>query len=131
TQETFLAVLHRPFEARSPEASGAYLRRIARNLLIDSRRRQKRLTEIKRLHEAATVFEQVAHDGGNDWMDALERCLEALPVRTREALRLTYGLSFSAGEVAARLSLKENGAKTLLQRARAVLRECIEGKLDL
>jgi len=131
TQETFMAALRRPFEARSVVAAGAYLRRVARNLLIDVRRRSKRLDEIKRLHFAATVFEQVAHDGGDDWMDALERCLEVLPIRTREALRMAYGLGFTTGELAERLQLKENGAKTLLQRARAAIRECVEGKLGL
>ena len=131
TQETFLSVMRSPIEERGVHATGAYLRRIARNLLIDLRRRDKKLRQIKEVQQAAEVFEEFAPDGGDAWMEALEQCLEALPERTQGALEMSYGLKLTTGEVAERLGMKENGAKTLLQRARAALRDCIEGKLGL
>src|SRR5437867_2915957 len=41
TQETFLAVLQKPFQEFSTRATAAYLRQVARNLFISSRRRAK------------------------------------------------------------------------------------------
>lgn len=131
TQETFLSVLRSGLENRGVSATAAYLRRIARNLLIDLRRRDKRLRDIKQVQQTAEVFEEITPDGGDEWMDALDQCLQALPERTQGALELSYGMRLTMSEVAERLSMKENGAKTLLQRARAALRECIERKLGL
>ena len=46
TQETFLAVLEKPFTDFSPAATAAYLRTVARNLFISTARRANRMVSV-------------------------------------------------------------------------------------
>src|SRR5438552_15470141 len=47
TQETFLAVLQRPFTDNGPAATSAYLRQVAKNLYISHQRRAGRYTLVE------------------------------------------------------------------------------------
>ncbi|MCR9247774.1 MAG: hypothetical protein NXI31_22330 [bacterium] len=66
-------------------------------------------------------------DGG---LDALRRCRETLRGNAAAALRLFYDDGLPRAEVARSLGMKETGVKTLLQRLRARLRECVERRLN-
>ena len=46
TQETFLAVLRKPFEYRGREAAAAYLRRVARRQWLMSARKSRIIKEV-------------------------------------------------------------------------------------
>jgi RNA polymerase sigma-70 factor (ECF subfamily) len=140
TQETFLAVLQKPFQDYNRTATAAYLRQVARNLLIDSRRRAARTvpaTDIASADldalEAAWVrwskgrgSNSDASDGGAELLLALRRCLETLTERARQALNLRFRDRLSRAQIAAQLGLSEDGAKNLMQRAKQHLRTCIE-----
>lgn len=125
-QETFVVALA---AGRRPEneAAGPFLRGVARNLWLRSRRwwRRRREREI-----AAAVDElwlaTAEHDGGDELVAALRGCLDALQARSRQALELHYHDGVAWPEVGARLGLAPNGVKTLAQRARGALRTCIE-----
>lgn len=129
TQETFLAVLERPFEDRDRNATAAYLRKAARSLFISWQRRNARYVPGE-LDEAEAAWEQwAAVDQGEGLMEALERCRQKLTPRAQHALELRYRHRQSRSEIAEALQVTEHGAKNLLQRAKQQLRACIERRL--
>jgi RNA polymerase sigma-70 factor (ECF subfamily) len=127
TQDTFVSVLERPFEDRGAAAAGAYLRRVARNLFWKDRRaaalrpRPAELDELDRRFAA-----QCGEDGGESYLARLDRCLERLPARTRGALEWHYADRLGRDAIGARLGIGGDGVKSMLRRARELLRECIE-----
>lgn len=130
TQETFLAVLQRPFVDQGPQATSAYLRKVARNLLISARRRSDRVTLVENIDEVEVQWRQLAgDDGGEAAVDALQDCLAGLDERSRRSLELRFRQQKSRQEIAAALGMSEDGAKNLMQRAKQRLRECIERKI--
>lgn len=113
--------------ARDAAAQAAFVRGIARNLWLRSRRWWQR----RREREIAVAVDELwdataAHDGGDELLARLRDCLGSLQPRVRRALELHYhdGLGWRA--IAADLAMKTNGVKTLLQRARRALRQCLE-----
>ncbi len=130
TQETFLAVFRDGFEDRSPEQTAAYLRTVARNRLLMLRRTQRRAPEVDLEAAEAVWAETVGDDGMDDYVVALEDCLETgVTPRVRRALEMLYRDGRSRSEIAEQLEMAVEGVKTLLRRARATLRECVERKL--
>lgn len=126
-QETFLTLLGLPFEERSPAATSAFLRRIARNLFLKSVRRRREIPDLEAIDAAWVAFE--GHDGGDTYLTALRQCLLGLNDSSRAALTMRYQDGLAAGEIAARLSLSLGGAKSLLLRAKERLRACIQKKV--
>jgi RNA polymerase sigma-70 factor (ECF subfamily) len=130
TQDTFLAVLQKPFEVRGPAATASYLRTVARNLWITTSQRENRYITAGELDELDVVWDRWAgRDGGEQLLAALESCLRELSDRARQALNLRYRCQQPRREIAAALQMSEDGAKNLLQRAKEQLRACIERKL--
>ena len=145
TQETFLAVLEKPFQVYERAATAAYLRQIARNLLINARRRASRGgVTMRNMGEANIAERNIAemnaaeaawlrwsgHDDGAERLAALRRCLETLTARARQALELRFGQQASRADIATALGLTEDGAKNVLQRAKQHLRACIEKETE-
>lgn len=127
TQETFLVFLAKPFDYLGSEPTAAYLRRIARYVHLDWLAKQGREAAIEGIEE---LFETRGHaDNGDAYVDALGRCLETLEGRAKQAVELRYSKQLSRAEIATQLGMKETSVKTLLQRARATLRACIERRL--
>ena len=130
-QETFLTVLRKGFEVRSPAQTAAYLRTVARNrLLMDRRNRHSQPPPVD-LEAAETVWTQVAgEDGLSDYLAALGECLKkAVSPRVRRALELQYRDRASRAEIGAELDMAVEGVKTLLRRARSALRDCVQRRL--
>jgi RNA polymerase sigma-70 factor, ECF subfamily len=125
TQETFLQLLRAPYEDRGPAARAAWLRTVARNLFVKSFRRPPFAhAELDLLEAAWTGF--AGEDEGQESLARLRSCLERLDGRAREVVRMHYEERRSRREIALRMSLGEDGVKSLLRRTRAVLRACIE-----
>jgi RNA polymerase sigma-70 factor, ECF subfamily len=130
TQETFLAVLQRPFQEVNAAATNAYLRKTALNLYISHRRRNGRMMatdEIELLDRAWARW--AGQDAGDGAIDALRDCLARLTDRARQALEMRFRGEHSRAEIAEALEISEHGAKNLMQRAKQQLRECIESKV--
>jgi RNA polymerase sigma-70 factor (ECF subfamily) len=129
TQETFVVAWRRGLDDRGPAAAAAFLRATARHLFLRRRRDEGRREEL--LTELADRLWQrdCADDGGDAWLQALRDCTQRLDGRARTAVHLCYGPGRDYDAAARALDLKPNGLKTLLQRVRALLRECIEQKL--
>src|SRR5262245_11889335 len=82
TQDTFLAVLRRPFQQYSPAATAAYLRRVARNLLVTQRRRAGLPVIPAELDQLEGRWvELVGDEDGERVAAALQVCMEELTPR--------------------------------------------------
>ena len=122
TQDALLIALEKGV-ARADAA--AFLRQAAKFAWLrrqrDDRRRAERL-----LLAAETLWQRdCAHDDGNGWLDALRQCLSALPARSRHVLQRAYGDDAGRAELAAELGIGEHGVRTLLQRLRQALKDCV------
>jgi RNA polymerase sigma-70 factor (ECF subfamily) len=130
-QDTFVAALARPPVERDPAATAAWLRTVARHLLLRQLRTAGRRGRAVELDEAAAAWER--HLGGADdgeaFRAALRACLTELTPRQGEAMRLRYGDDLPVAAVGERMGIGLAGAETLLRRLRAVLRACIERRL--
>jgi len=130
TQETFLRVLCKPFEHRNDAATGAYLRRVAHNLFISQRRRASKMSVTEKASELEEAWTRWAgFDHGDSTIDALRECMSRLTDRARLALQLRFADHSSRTMIGEELGISEHGAKNLMQRAKAQLRECLESKL--
>ena len=130
TQDTFLAVLRKPFEMVSDAASAGYLKRVAFHLLITARRRSSRLFVTDAIESFGAEWSRWAgFDNGEGAMDALQECWKRLTERARLALTMRFRESASREDIAAALRITEHGAKNLMQR-KGQLKECIESKIQ-
>jgi RNA polymerase sigma-70 factor (ECF subfamily) len=128
-QDTFLVAMKKLRDERADAATAAFLRQTARHLFLRRRRDQGRREEL--LTEIADRWwqEQADSDDGERWLAALRACVGTLDGRARDVVDRFYGDGLARDAVAAALGMKETGVKTLLQRVRAALRECIERRL--
>ncbi len=129
-QETFLAVFRNRFDVRSDGQTVVYLRKVARNQLLMLRRKQRSRAATVELDAAEEVWAKLAGNNGQDeLLDALEDCLaNAVNPQQRRALDLYYHDRASRAEIGQTLDLAVEGVKTLLRRARAALRDCLQRK---
>lgn len=125
TQETFLRVWKNA-DRWTPDARlETWLYRIAYNLFIDSRRREKPRTTVldDDLRSDADTPEQ-ALMRRND-AERVKRALDSLPDRQREALALCYYQGLTAKEAAEILSVTQGALESLLFRARQTMKEIL------
>jgi RNA polymerase sigma-70 factor (ECF subfamily) len=131
TQETFLAVLQRPFQEVSPAATSAYLRKTALNMLISHQRRSGKVRPVEDIELLDQTWTRWAgEDGGEAALDHLRECLQRLTDRARLALEMRFRGEHSRADIAKALEITEHGAKNLMQRAKQQLKECIENKIQ-
>jgi len=126
-QDALLIALRR---GRTGDDAAAFLRQTAKFLWLRTRRDERRRAE---RHAAAAEHawrNEFARDDGAGWMEALDRCLETLPARSRLALERTYRDGLGRRELGDELGIGEHGVRTLLQRLRAALRDCIERRRE-
>ena len=125
-QEVFVVALGRGFRDRSESQINAFLRRTARHLYLRSREKEGRRAKL--LMNAAELLwsRDCAHDHGTGLLDTLRDCVDKLRGRSRRVVDLVYGEDMSRAEVARELRMRENGVKTLLQRVRRALRDCMD-----
>ena len=131
SQEVFIVVLRRDLGDlgdRSPPQIAAFLRETARYLFLRRRRNERRRTEL--FVRAADLLwrRECAQDDGAGRVAALRACVAELHGRARRVIELVYGEDRSRRDAARRLGLRENGIKTMLQRVRRGLRECVHRK---
>lgn len=137
-QETFLTAFRIPGAKAEREVRGqaAWLRGIARNLFLQHCRRHRRQqmpAERGYLEQAEATWESdfLRGSDGFDYVEALRECLDALPEKERSAVDLRYAQEKSRADMAQVLKMTEDGVKSLLQRIRATLAECIRRRLAL
>lgn len=129
TQETFLRLIQEPFEERSPQATCAYLRSVARNLFLMQVRRSRFVQTAHDLEAADAAWDRAQGDDSDDRQAALKRCLDSVQGKARAALDLTYQDKLSGEEIGRRLGMSHQNLRVMLHRTREALRQCIENKL--
>ncbi|MCY3005851.1 MAG: sigma-70 family RNA polymerase sigma factor [Planctomycetota bacterium] len=132
-QETFVAVLRRPFELVSPQSSSAYLRRVAFHLLLEYKRKfgAVGLTDQAEILDRYWTRWAGADASGDRVLDNLAECFQRLSPRAQKSLKMRFEDQASREQIAADLQITENGVKNLQQRAKAQLRQCLEEKLGV
>lgn len=130
TQDTFVAVLKRPFQNFNHLSTATYLRRVAFHLLVTLRRRQDRMTVTDEMEMLDRDWARWAgcDTSGNELMDALADCFSRLTERAQQSLRMRFNENASREQIALSLGITEHGAKNLMQRAKLQLRQCLEEK---
>ena len=78
----------------------------------------------------AAAFSESGHAQGG-YFDALDHCIEAIPDRNRETLKLFYGQDLGADEVAVQMNRTVGAIRTMLCRTREMIRECIERRIAI
>jgi DNA-directed RNA polymerase specialized sigma24 family protein len=130
-QDAFVIALQKGALGAQPAALATFLRRTARFLFL---RRRKGGHPEALLADAVDALwaRDCGKDAGEGMVAAARECIGRLEGRARRAVELGYGLDgagpSSRSAIAAELGMQENGVKTLLQRTRQQLRECIEHK---
>lgn len=131
TQETFLAVWKSGFEQYSEAATAAYLRTTARSRFLMMLRARGRRPKESDLADVEADWLALTEEGEawDERMDVLQKCLQPVTGKAREALDLCYRLGLTQAEIAGKLDMKPEGVKTLLRRVIEKLRQCMEAKL--
>ncbi len=131
-QETFLTAWQRMDCFDRDRDFGKWLRGIARNLVLNERRKtarrarimSARLTEIL---EATTGEEEPVDDA---WMQVqlgiMRDCLDQVPEKTRSTLVRRYQSDESAAGLAAHVGVSVTAVRQILCRVRKAVRDCME-----
>lgn len=112
----------------------AWMRGIVRNKMREYHRRN-RLRELPESIVASidadiAAWQEARLRGSGSVFEALEGCLDRLPENLKTAVDAVYYAHDSGEEAADRLDISPAALRKRLQRARDLLRGCIEGKLE-
>lgn len=134
-QDTFLVVYRKWDEFQAVENQGAWLRAVAKNLVLNEtakvNRRQRLLNHnlTKLLVEAepddVPVVEPATQKARSE---ALRACMENLSQRTRGVVEARYFGDLNSFQIAHNLSMKPTAVRKLLFHARQSLAECMRRK---
>ncbi len=139
-QEAFIVAYNRLDEFDQDRDFGAWLRGIARNLVINERRKDARrkrilsdnLTDV--LLSTSSVpdaEEEELGDRGLARLQALRECIQELPERSLALIKAKYEENASALAIAEALDMKAPAVRKALERLRASLRRCMEKRLGM
>ena len=124
-QEAFVIAWRKGKQNLPAAALGAFLRRTARWLWLEHcRDRRREAAALAAVGERLWV-QECAADDGDQFVAAVQRCLQELAPRARQALEQVYTEERDREAVAAALGLLPNGLKMLLQRARQLVLACV------
>lgn len=134
-QEAFLVAYRRLGHFADGADFGRWLRGIARNLVLNERRKQARRSRL--LHDS--LAEVLTSDNEIDsfheppiavLLRAMTECIAHLPARSRELLERRYSENNDASILARTFSLNAAAVRQTLMRTRLAVRRCIEGKIE-
>lgn len=131
TQETFLAVLTKPFDDYGDHSTLKYLRTVARNLLISRHRRESRYKLAAQIEHVDLIWDRWSNQETDEdaALTALQECFNKLRDKAKTALTLRFRERRTRKEIADAVKMSEHGAKNLMQRAKKALRECVERRV--
>lgn len=130
TQETFLSVLRGNFAYQGEAETAAFLYRVAKNLFLSSMRRRKLALMVPNFDDVDVHWQAFEENLPSDRrVELLKTCVGELEDRPRKALALRYTQDAPREVMARELGISEAGVKTLLERLRQRLKECVQRKL--
>ncbi len=139
-QEAFIVAYNRLDEFDRERDFGAWLRGIARNLVINERRKSARrkrilsdnLTDVLvSTSSVAEEEEQGMGDRAMAKMKALKECIAILPEKSSQMMRSRYEDDLSAQDIAEQFGMKPPAVRKALERVRLSLRKCMEERIGL
>lgn len=134
-QRTFLIAWQESDRFEGGGDFGKWLRGIARNVVMNERRKSARHNRI--LHEKLSdiLMENSCQDDQAEQdadpatlLGSLKECLKQLPEKSRTLLIKRYGHNRNASELSAVLGVKAEAVRQTLLRVRIKVRECMEQK---
>lgn len=138
-QEAFIVAYNRLEEFDQERDFGAWLRGIARNLVINERRKDARrkrilsdnLTDVLLSSSSASdQEEEEIGDRGLAKLNALRACVADLPEKSLGLLRARYEDDNAAAEIAEEFEMKAPAVRKALERVRVSLKKCMEKRLE-
>ena len=136
-QETFLTAWRRLDDYDRSRPFGPWLRGIAAKNMLAWRRGQRRglvLCDEEILEHLDRRCEAIHQQSGDTWeekLSSLRGCIDDLPDRYREPIRLRYLEELRSESLAQRLGVEMETLKKRLQRGRARLLDCLQRKLRM
>ena len=130
-QEVAVTLIDKFDELSHPDKFAAFAMGIARNKAMNYRTvrsRDRHVFNTDAIDRLIDTHAAMARES-EPRRAALERCLEKLPPRGREAIDLRYEQGCDPSDVAERIGLTRNAVNVLLHRTRRSLLECIEARL--
>ena len=143
-QETLLAALGAEPSFAGRSNLRTWLTGILKHKIVDAIRRSSRETTLESLDGESTVedldarFDETGHwrEAPQAWpeqalhekqfLQALEKCLAALPARTSQVFLMREHLGVETADICKELGITSTHCWVLLYRARMALRECLE-----
>ncbi len=131
TQEVFLRFYLTRARFDSGNLIRPWLLGIARNLLREHARRQKRQKEIAWTELCLELEDMVNTDEDlyEDVLVHLPSCMESLGQSAREAIQLRYRGNLRLAAIGERLKRSEGAVKLLMFRARQALKHCLDTRV--
>ncbi len=130
-QEVLLVAWRRLEECDRTQLFGAWLRGIAKVLVMEHCRKAKRrptATAPEVLAEIDKRFDILSRSPGETFLERAEKlmeCMGKLPEAMREAIELVYGRGLAIVAAAASIGASEESMKKRVQRARQLMAECL------
>ena len=129
-QEVFLVAFRRFAEYDAQRPFAAWLKGIAKLVAANERRRQQRRRLVDpSLAEALAAVDEEDDEDLAQATRHLGACMELLPQRSRELLRLRYEQDRDAASLGALLGRDANAVRQALFRIREVIRRCLEQRI--
>lgn len=134
-QETFLLAYRKWNELDETENAGAWLRAIARNLVMNeitkTNRRQRLIDEnltTLLLDSESEMENPGSTEERNLRSTALGECLDKLPERNRNIIRARYFENRNSSEIGGLLRIQPANIRKILYTSRQILADCLHGK---
>lgn len=134
-QETMLTAWRRIEDYDRDRAFGPWLRGIAAKLVLAHHRASVRVAAphepavLEHLSQRLDQVQTLRGDTFPDKLDALRRCVDALPDKYSAAVQMRYHRELGLAEIGEQLQLTAEAVKKRLQRAKSRLSDCLERKL--
>lgn len=125
-QDAFVTAWRKGAICGERRRDAGFLRKLVRDRWVDEQRARRRAAALHDTVEDLWV-EQPEHDA---WLAALATCRARLTGRSADAVAAVYDRGLDREQAASELGMRPNGIKTLLQRTRRALRECVETQLQ-
>lgn len=136
-QETMVIAWRRMDDCDLTRPFGPWLRGIAARLVMAHFRKHKRLPLLldeRLLERLDERFESIDSRYGDAWdekVQGLHQCIQALPSRYQEVIRIRYLDNTSSQATAEQLQLTLEACKKRMQRARQKIADCLKRKFVL
>ncbi|MDF1810683.1 MAG: sigma-70 family RNA polymerase sigma factor [Verrucomicrobiales bacterium] len=133
-QESFIVAFQKIHTFDVTRDFATWMRGIVRNKWREWLRKNRRyeLTDddLSEIDADIAAWQGERAAGSSTVFDALEACLERLPQSLRDAVQAFYYDSLSGEEVSESLGVAPAAVRKRLQRARTLLKECVDRKLE-